>query len=53
MQRLSADHKHSLETLAILLSNPSRYVDSLEASIKERIHEILNENNEKTSVKYI
>ncbi|CAH1110880.1 unnamed protein product [Psylliodes chrysocephalus] len=49
MQRLSADHKHSLETLAILLSNPSRYVDSLEASIKERIHEILNENNEKTS----
>lgn len=50
IQRLQADGKHTLESLAIILSTPSRFVDSLETTIKDRIHEILNENQEKTAV---
>ncbi|CAG9860773.1 unnamed protein product [Phyllotreta striolata] len=49
LQRLAIDHKHALETIAIVLSTPSRYVDSSETTIKDRIHEILHENNEKTA----
>lgn len=52
LQRLQADHKHTLESVAIILSTPSRFVDSLEATIKDRIHEILTENQEKSAVKY-
>nr|CAI5855774.1 unnamed protein product [Callosobruchus analis] len=49
IQRLQADNKHTLESLAIILSTPSRYVDSIETSLKDRIHEILDENKEKTA----
>lgn len=52
IQRLQADHKHSLESIAIILSTPSRFVESMEATIKDRIHEILSDNQEKTAVKY-
>lgn len=53
IQRLQADNKHTLESLAIILSTPSRFVESLEATIKDRIHEILTDNQEKIAVKYI
>ncbi|CAH1965693.1 unnamed protein product [Acanthoscelides obtectus] len=49
IQRLQADNKHTLESLAIILSTPSRFVDSLESSLKDRIHEILDENKEKNA----
>nr|CAH7715455.1 unnamed protein product [Callosobruchus chinensis] len=49
IQRLQADNKHNLESLAIILSTPSRFVDSVETSLKDRIHEILDENKEKTA----
>nr|CAH7715458.1 unnamed protein product [Callosobruchus chinensis] len=52
IQRLQADNKHNLESLAIILSTPSRFVDSVETSLKDRIHEILDENKEKTAVIY-
>ncbi|KAJ8953106.1 hypothetical protein NQ318_013450 [Aromia moschata] len=47
--RLQSEGKHTLESLAILLSAPSRFVESLESSIKDRIHEIINENKDKTA----
>ncbi|XP_023011998.2 coiled-coil domain-containing protein 170 isoform X4 [Leptinotarsa decemlineata] len=47
--RLQADNKHTLESLAIILSTPSRFVESLEATIKDRIHEIINDNKDKTA----
>ncbi|VEN42414.1 unnamed protein product [Callosobruchus maculatus] len=49
IQRLQVDNKHTLESLAIILSTPSRFVDSIETSLKDRIHEILDENKEKTA----
>ncbi|XP_030767167.1 coiled-coil domain-containing protein 170-like [Sitophilus oryzae] len=48
IQRLQSDQKHTLESIAILLSTPTRFVDSLEGPIKEKIHEILSENKEKS-----
>ncbi|CAH1965696.1 unnamed protein product [Acanthoscelides obtectus] len=53
IQRLQADNKHTLESLAIILSTPSRFVDSLESSLKDRIHEILDENKEKNAVIFV
>lgn len=52
IQRLHTDHKHTLESIAIVLSTPSRFVESLETTIKDRIHEILSENQEKSAVKF-
>ncbi|CAH1160270.1 unnamed protein product [Phaedon cochleariae] len=49
IQRLHADYKHTLESLAIMLSTPSRFVDSLEEVIKDRIHEILDDNKDKSA----
>lgn len=49
-QRLQNDNRHLLESLAIMLSTPSRFVESLEASIKDRIRELLTENKDKTAV---
>ncbi|KAJ8922565.1 hypothetical protein NQ315_007595 [Exocentrus adspersus] len=49
IQRLQAEGKHTLESLAILLSTPSRFVESLESSIKDRIHELINDNKDKTA----
>lgn len=50
LQKLQSESRHILESLAILLSTPSHFVDSLESAIKDRIREILNENKEKTAV---
>ncbi|XP_068907810.1 coiled-coil domain-containing protein 170 isoform X2 [Tenebrio molitor] len=47
IQRLQSENRHTLESLAILLSTPSRFVESLEATIKDRIRDILNDNKEK------
>lgn len=51
-QRLQNENRHLLESLAIMLSTPSRFVESLEGSIKERIRELLTENKDKTAVGY-
>ncbi|XP_072393858.1 coiled-coil domain-containing protein 170 [Diabrotica undecimpunctata] len=48
IQRLSTDHKHILDSVAILLSTPARFVDSSETSIKDRILELMNDNNDKS-----
>ncbi|CAG9761995.1 unnamed protein product [Ceutorhynchus assimilis] len=47
--RLQSEHKHTLESLAIQLSTPTRFVDSIEIAIKEKIHELLSDNNEKSA----
>lgn len=44
------ENRHLLESLAILLSTPSRFVESLEGAIKDRIRELLLENKDKTAV---
>ncbi|XP_048480325.1 coiled-coil domain-containing protein 170 [Plutella xylostella] len=47
-QRLQADFRNTLESVAILLSLPARFVEAHESSIKDRIREILSENKDKT-----
>ncbi|CAH0560001.1 unnamed protein product [Brassicogethes aeneus] len=47
LQRLQSEHRHSLESIALLLSTPSRFVESLETAIKDRIHEITNDSKDK------
>lgn len=47
---MQSEQKHLLESLAIQLSTPTRFVDSIEIAIKEKIHEILSDNKEKTAV---
>lgn len=41
-----------MESLAVLLSTPARFVESVEGSIKDRIRELMGENREKTGVNY-
>lgn len=50
IQRLQNENRHLLESLAILLSTPTRFVESVEASIKDRIREIITENKDKAAV---
>nr|XP_050852939.1 coiled-coil domain-containing protein 170 isoform X1 [Vespula vulgaris] len=45
-QRLQTELRHLLESLAILLSTPSRFVESHENAIKDRIREILAESKD-------
>ncbi|KAI4496530.1 hypothetical protein M0804_000340 [Polistes exclamans] len=45
-QRLQTELRHLLESLAILLSTPSRFVESHENAIKDRIREILDESKD-------
>ncbi|XP_024943852.1 coiled-coil domain-containing protein 170 isoform X2 [Cephus cinctus] len=45
-QRLQNDFRHFLESLAILLSTPNRFVESNENAIKDRIREILADNKD-------
>ncbi|KYB27926.1 coiled-coil domain-containing protein 170 isoform X1 [Tribolium castaneum] len=47
IQRLQSEHRHTLESFSILLSTPSRFVDSLESAIKDRIRDILTDNKDK------
>ncbi|GLH16415.1 Coiled-coil domain-containing protein C6orf97, partial [Gryllus bimaculatus] len=48
-QRLQNELRHLLESLAILLSSPGKYVESQEDSIKNRIRELLQDNKEKST----
>lgn len=50
-QRLQNENRHLLESLAIMLSTPSRFVESLEGSIKDRIRELLTENKDRAAVR--
>lgn len=49
-QRLQNENRHLLESMAIMLSTPARFVESSEGSIKERLRELLTENKDKTAV---
>ena len=44
--RLQNELRHLIESLAIMLSSPSRFVESSEGCIKERIREILSDNKD-------
>lgn len=44
--RLQNELCHILESLAVMLSTPIRFVESQEASVKDRIREIFNENKD-------
>ncbi|XP_076628794.1 coiled-coil domain-containing protein 170 [Colletes latitarsis] len=46
MQRMQNESRHFLESLAILVSGPNRYVESHENAIKDRIREILAESKD-------
>ncbi|XP_054261076.1 coiled-coil domain-containing protein 170-like isoform X1 [Macrosteles quadrilineatus] len=48
-QRLQNELRHLLESLAILLSTPCRFVESQECAVKDRIRELLNDNKDKSS----
>lgn len=50
MHRVQNELRHLLESLAILVSGPNRYVESHENSIKDRIREILAENKDQALV---
>ncbi|KAF7992782.1 hypothetical protein HCN44_005126 [Aphidius gifuensis] len=45
-QRIQNELRHFLESLAVLLSAPNRFIESHENSIKDRIREILAENKD-------
>ncbi|XP_070168634.1 coiled-coil domain-containing protein 170 isoform X2 [Polyergus mexicanus] len=47
-QRVQNDSRHFLESLAILVSTPNRFVESHENAIKDRIREILADNKDQS-----
>ncbi|XP_022815151.1 coiled-coil domain-containing protein 170 isoform X1 [Spodoptera litura] len=47
-QRLHAEFRNTMESLAILLSLPTRFVEAHESTIKDRIREILSDNKDKS-----
>ncbi|XP_049868012.1 coiled-coil domain-containing protein 170 isoform X2 [Pectinophora gossypiella] len=47
-QRLQTEFRNTMESIAILLSLPTRFVEAHESTIKDRIREILSENKDKT-----
>ncbi|KAK9891617.1 hypothetical protein WA026_015581 [Henosepilachna vigintioctopunctata] len=49
IQRIQNENRHTLESLAILLSTPSRFVESLEVTIKDRIRDITTELKDKAA----
>lgn len=49
-QRLQTELRHFLESLAVLVSGPNRFVESHENAIKDRIKEILAENKDQALV---
>lgn len=49
-QRVQNDLRHLLESLAILVSTPNRFVESHENAIKDRIREILADNKDQSIV---
>lgn len=51
--RLQAEFRNTMESIAILLSLPTRFVEAHESTIKDRIREILSENKDRAVVCYI
>lgn len=49
-QRLHAEFRNTMESIAILLSLPTRFVEAHESTIKDRIREILSDNKDKAVV---
>ncbi|XP_065158638.1 coiled-coil domain-containing protein 170 isoform X2 [Atheta coriaria] len=47
--RLQHDYRHMLESLSILLSSPSRFIEGLETCIKDRIRELIADSKEKSA----
>ncbi|KAL0880895.1 hypothetical protein ABMA27_002070 [Loxostege sticticalis] len=47
-QRLQTEFRNTLESIAILLSLPTRFVEAHESTIKDRIREILSDNKDKS-----
>ncbi|XP_024871816.1 coiled-coil domain-containing protein 170 isoform X2 [Temnothorax curvispinosus] len=47
-QRVQNEFRHLLESVAILVSTPSRFVESHENAIKDRIREILADNKDQS-----
>lgn len=50
-QRLQTEFRNTMESIAILLSLPTRFVEAHESTIKDRIREILSDNKDKTVVR--
>jgi ElaB/YqjD/DUF883 family membrane-anchored ribosome-binding protein len=50
LQRLQNELRHLLESLAIQLSSPARFVESQEGSIRERLREVVQENKDRLTV---
>ncbi|XP_050673844.1 coiled-coil domain-containing protein 170 [Leptidea sinapis] len=48
-QRLQTDFRNTMESIAILLSLPTRFVEAHETTIKDRIREILSDNKDKSA----
>lgn len=48
--RLETELRHLLESLAIQLSTPIRFVESNEVSIKDKVRDLINEAKEKSLV---
>ncbi|XP_061382736.1 desmoplakin isoform X5 [Danaus plexippus] len=48
-QRLQTEFRNTMESIAILLSLPTRFVEAHESTIKDRIREILSENKDRTA----
>lgn len=49
--RLQNELRHLLETLAIAMSTPARFVESTEEGVKNRIREIVQESKDKCLVR--
>ncbi|GFG36972.1 hypothetical protein Cfor_05393, partial [Coptotermes formosanus] len=47
LQRLQNELRHMLESLAIQLSSPVRFVETQEGSIRERVREVMQENKDR------
>ncbi|XP_006611826.1 coiled-coil domain-containing protein 170 [Apis dorsata] len=45
-QRLQTEFRHFLESLAMVVSGPNRFIESQENAIKDRVREILAENKD-------
>jgi hypothetical protein len=52
-QRVQNELRHLLESVAILISTPNRFVESHENAIKDRIREILADSKDQSLVIYL
>lgn len=49
-QRLQTEYRHFLESLAVLVGGPNRFIESQENAIKDRVREILAESKDQAIV---